>query len=48
MKRLFTQFSFLGGIPSHVGPRRQAQSTKAASSATRFRMRMARLSTIRT
>src|SRR5262245_39840492 len=40
MKRLFTQFSFPGGIPS-----RRARSTRAASSATRSRTRMARRST---
>ena len=49
IKFLFTQFSFPGGIPSHVAIfRRQARSTKAANSAMRFRTRMARLSTIRT
>ena len=34
MKRLFTQFSFPGGIPSHVAPETPARSTRAASSAT--------------
>ena len=34
MERLFRQFSFPGGIPSHVPPRPPARSTKAASSAT--------------
>ena len=31
MKRLFTQFSFPGGIPSHVAPETPARSTRAAS-----------------
>ncbi len=34
MKRLFIQFSFPGGIPSHVAPETPAPSTRAASSAT--------------
>ena len=34
MRRLFTQFSFPGGIPSHVAPETPARSTRAASSAT--------------
>jgi len=34
MKRLFTQFSFPGGIPSHVAPETPAASTRAVSSAT--------------
>ena len=33
MRRLFTQFSFPGGIPSHVAPERPGRSMKAASSA---------------
>ena len=38
MKRLFKQFSFPGGIPSHAAPRRRrARSTKGASWATRSR-----------
>jgi xylulose-5-phosphate/fructose-6-phosphate phosphoketolase len=37
MKRLFTQFSFPGGIPSHVAPETPARSTREASSATRSR-----------
>jgi xylulose-5-phosphate/fructose-6-phosphate phosphoketolase len=34
MKRLFKQFSFPGGIPSHVAPRPPAASMRAANSAT--------------
>ena len=45
MKRLFKQFSFPGGIPSHVAPRRPVRSTKAASSATRSRTLMGQPST---
>ena len=36
MRRLFRQFSFPGGIPSHVAPEPPAPSTRAASSATRW------------
>ena len=35
LKRLFTQFSFPGGISSHVAPTTPGRSTKAASSGTR-------------
>ena len=35
MRRLFTQFSFPGGIPSHVAPETPGRSTRVASSATR-------------
>ena len=35
MRRLFRQFSFPGGVPSHAAPETPAPSTKAASSATR-------------
>jgi xylulose-5-phosphate/fructose-6-phosphate phosphoketolase len=35
MRRLFRQFSFPGGIPSHVAPETPARSTRAASWATR-------------
>ena len=38
MKRLFTQFSFPGGVLATLRPRRRAPSMRAASSATRFRM----------
>ena len=31
LKKLFTQFSFPGGIPSHVSPECPGQSTKGAS-----------------
>ena len=31
LKRLFKQFSFPGGIPSHVAPRLRARSTKGGS-----------------
>ena len=45
MRRLFRQFSFPGGIPSHAAPRRPARSTRAVSSATRSPTPTARLST---
>ena len=48
MQKLFKQFSFPGGIPSHAAPRRPAPSTKAASWATRCPTPTARSSTIRT
>ena len=48
MKRLFTQFSFPGGIPSHVAPRLRARCTRAASSGTRSRTRTGPRSTTRT
>ena len=48
MARLFRQFSFPGGIPSHVAPQTaRARSTRAVSSATRCRTRTARPSTTR-
>ncbi len=34
IKRLFKQFSFPGGIPSHVAPKRPGRSTKGVSWAT--------------
>jgi xylulose-5-phosphate/fructose-6-phosphate phosphoketolase len=43
MKRLFTQFSFPGGIPSHVAPEALG-SIQGASSATPCRTPMARSS----
>ena len=45
MARLFRQFSFPGGIPSHAAPRRPGRSTKVVSSATRSATRTARPST---
>ncbi len=48
MQRLFRQFSFPGGIPSHARPRRRARSTRAASWATRCPTPTARCSTIPT
>lgn len=45
MRRLFTQFSFPGGIPSHVARRRRARSTRGVSWATRCPTRTARPST---
>ncbi len=35
LRRLFRQFSFPGGIPSHVAPQTPARSTRVASLATR-------------
>jgi xylulose-5-phosphate/fructose-6-phosphate phosphoketolase len=35
LKKLFKQFSFPGGIPSHAAPKLQVRFTKAASWATR-------------
>jgi xylulose-5-phosphate/fructose-6-phosphate phosphoketolase len=35
MRRLFRQFSFPGGIPSHAAPETRDQSTRAANSAIR-------------
>ena len=46
MLRLFTQFSFPGGIPSHVRRKRPVRFMKAANWVKRFRMRMARPSII--
>jgi len=48
LAKLFRQFSFPGGIPSHVAPERQARSTRAASWDIRWRTRTARHSIIRT
>ena len=39
LRALFHQFSFPGGIPSHVHPRLRARSTKGASSAMPCRTR---------
>ena len=46
MKRLFKQFSFPGGISSHVAPRRPAPSTRAANWAIRSATPSAPRSTI--
>jgi len=46
MKRLFTQFSFPGGIPSHVAPETRAPFMRGASSAMSYRTPMGRPSTI--
>ena len=46
MKKLFTQFSFPGGIPSHTAAKRRGPSMKAVNWAMRFPMRSARRSTI--
>jgi hypothetical protein len=46
--KLFRQFSFPGGIPSHAAPRRRAPSTRAANSAMPWCMPTGRPSTIRT
>ena len=48
LRRLFRQFSFPGGIPSHAAPRRRARSMRAVSSATRSCMPSAPPSTIPT
>jgi len=45
MQRLFKQFSFPGGIPSHVAPRPLAPSTRAGNLAMLSRTPMGRLST---
>ena len=47
MKRLFRQFSFPGGIPSHCAPESPGPSTRAASSVIRSPMPSGRLSTTR-
>jgi xylulose-5-phosphate/fructose-6-phosphate phosphoketolase len=39
MARLFRQFSFPGGVPSHVAPETPGSIHEAASSATRWRTR---------
>jgi phosphoketolase len=41
MKRLFKQFSFPGGIPSHVAPEIPGSIHEGESSATQFLMPMA-------
>ena len=46
LKKLFTQFSFPGGISSHVAPTTPGRSTKAANSGTHSAMRSAPRSTI--
>jgi len=48
MHRLFRQFSWPGGIPSHVAPETPGSIHEGASSAIRWRTPMARRSTIRT
>ena len=45
MKRLFTQFSFPGGIPSHVAPETPGSIHEGGELVTRFRMPSARPST---
>jgi xylulose-5-phosphate/fructose-6-phosphate phosphoketolase len=47
MKRLFTQFSFPGGIPSHVAPETPGSIHEGGDLATRSRMPTEPLSTIR-
>lgn len=47
MAQLCRQFSFPGGVPSHVAPEVPAPSMRAASSATRCRTRSAPPSTPR-
>ena len=47
MRRLFRQFSFPGGIPSHAAPETRARYTRVANSAIRCRTPMARPSTTR-
>ena len=42
MQKLFKQFSFPGGIPSHAHPKLLVRSTKVVSSATPSRTRSAR------
>jgi xylulose-5-phosphate/fructose-6-phosphate phosphoketolase len=48
IKRLFRQFSWPYGIPSHVAPETQARSTRAGNWATRWFTPTARPSTIPT
>jgi xylulose-5-phosphate/fructose-6-phosphate phosphoketolase len=45
MRRLFKQFSFPGGIPSHAAPETPGSINEGVSSVTRCRMLMARRST---
>jgi len=47
LRRLFRQFSFPGGIPSHVAPETRDRSTRVASLATRSFTRSALRSIIR-
>ena len=47
IRRLFRQFSFPGGIPSHVAPETPAPSTRVESSGMHFPMRTAPHSTTR-
>lgn len=47
IKRLFKQFSFPGGIPSHVSPDTPGSIHVGANWAMRYRMPMAPPSTIR-
>ena len=46
MQRLFKQFSFPGGIPSHAAPETPGSIQRAANLAMRCPMPMARYSTI--
>ncbi|MCZ7537235.1 MAG: hypothetical protein M5T61_15895 [Acidimicrobiia bacterium] len=48
MAKLFRQFSFPGGVPSHVAPETPDRSTRAANSATRSPTPTAPRSTIPT
>ena len=48
MRKLFKQFSFPGGIPSHVAPRRRAAFTRGASLGTPSATPMGQRSTTRT
>ena len=48
MQKLFKQFSFPGGIPSHVAPRRRAAFTRGASLGTPSATPMGQRSTTRT
>ena len=45
LKRLFKQFSFPGGIPSHVSPETPGSIHEGASSVMRYPMLLAQLST---
>ena len=48
LHKLFRQFSFPGGIPSHAAPETPGSYTRAANSATHWCTRMAPHSTIPT
>jgi xylulose-5-phosphate/fructose-6-phosphate phosphoketolase len=48
MQRLFKQFSFPGGVPSHAAPETPGSIHEVANSATRSRTHMVRHSTIQT